>query len=180
MTTLAFLVLLAAAGPGDAAQASGSDGPSPLASETIEPRRNYDFLIGRTYVSGTSPAPSLQYRGRTVLVDSADLWMTVFKTPARRYVLVTERLARRTASGQAVWRILDTATGATVEGPNGYWAPPSWCRRGGSDLPRVVGVARGRDPYYNPAVQIWRFTSPGGRLLVGNRAGVTCFTGNPD
>jgi hypothetical protein len=163
------------------ALAAGVLGAQPAAAQALpEAAQNFDHLIGRVTVGSTPPpVAGWTYSGGTILRDRSNLWMTVYRTPSGRYVFITERFLRRTADGMPVWRYLDTATSRTNFGRFRYWVAPHHCERGNNDL-LAVGLASGRDPYDNPAIQLWNWHPLTGRLSERGTAGVTCWTGNPD
>jgi hypothetical protein len=141
---------------------------------------NHDYLIGRTMVGSTPPpVRGWTYAGGTILREDDDPWMAVYRTPTGRYVFVTKYLLRRNASGTPVWRILDTSTSRSTVGSQRYWNAPYACRRGSNEIP-AVGLAQGRNPYWNPAIQLWNVNLGTGRMAERGTAGVVCFTGNPD
>lgn len=142
---------------------------------TAEP----DELIGRRLTSGQPPKPGWSSRGGSVLSNNNNLWMSVWETGEQRFVFLTERLVGRLPDGRARFQVLDTTITRSRMGRNGYWAAPSECSHGGTAL-NVFGVAAGPDPYDNPAVQLWSWTTTSGRISPYPVEGVTCWTGNAD
>lgn len=155
-------------------------GPAPAGEATA--RRDWDSLIGTRHVGDRSPVPGWTFwGGQLVTFSPPEVGLSVYRTPARRLVFLSEVMVRRQPNGVPVWEIRDTATTDAQVGPYAYVAPRGSCRDGSSmTLSDVTGVAAGTRPLWNPAKQLWTLRLSDGRLSRFPIRGVTCATAGGD